>query len=229
MISILEKWRAGLQMANQPDEYEVKCLLTALGLRVPPGCRLAPGKILTAFDFPGPYVVKVCSPDIVHKTDLQGVYLGLGPEEMTLAISGLHKTFPGACTLIEQMVSFDGPEMIAGGIVDPGFGPAVMVGAGGILTEITQDATFRLAPLDRTEARRMLMELKISPVFEGYRGLGLDPDALAGLVATVSQLVDALGPSFDQLDLNPIVWAPDGWTILDAKLMLRVPKTNSEA
>jgi acyl-CoA synthetase (NDP forming) len=119
------------------------------------------------------------------------------------------------------MVASEGPEMIAGGLIDPGFGPAVMVGAGGILTEIAQDVAFRLVPLDNAEARRMLMELKIYPVFEGYRGLRLDPEPLAELIVTVGRLVDALGSHFDQLDLNPIVWSPTGWTILDAKLMLR--------
>jgi hypothetical protein len=78
-----------------------------------------------------------------------------------------------------------------------------------------------LAPLAEPEARRMLLELAIYPVFEGFRGLKLDPAALAQLMVVVSQLVDALGSRFDQLDLNPIVWGPAGWTILDAKLMLR--------
>lgn len=220
MKTILDKWRAGLRRADRPDEFEVKCLLAELGLRVPPGRRLAPGEICAAPGFAGPFVAKVCSPDVVHKTDLQGVHLNLGPEELPEALKNLKAAFPGACTLIEQMVTFDGPEMIAGGIVDPGFGPAVMVGAGGILTEIHQDVAFRLAPLDNFEAGRMLAELKIYPVFQGFRGLGLSPDDLAGLLVTVSRLVDALGPAFDQLDLNPIVWAREGWMILDAKLLL---------
>jgi hypothetical protein len=223
MKANLDRWRDGLKFADRPDEYEVKCLLAELGLRVPPAIRLAPGEIHASPNFPGPYVAKVCSPDIVHKTDLQGVHLNLSPEELTTALGDLNATFPGACSLIEQMAAFDGPEMIAGGLVDPGFGPAIMVGAGGILTEIHQDVAFRLAPLDDAEARRMLEELKIYPVFEGFRGLGLDPERLAGLLVTVSWLVDALGPIFDQLDLNPIVWTPDGWTILDAKLMLVPP------
>jgi len=221
MNAILDKWHAGLTEAGRPDEYEVKCLLAELGLRVPPGRRLPPGEISVTLGFAGPFVAKVCSPDIVHKTDLQGVYLNLGPEELPETLKNLNAIFPGACTLIEQMVTFDGPEMIAGGIVDPGFGPAIMVGAGGILTEIHQDVAFRLAPLDHAEAGRMLAELKIHPVFQGFRGLGLNPEDLAGLLVTVSRLVDALGPAFDQLDLNPIVWTTKGWMILDAKLMLR--------
>jgi acetyl-CoA synthetase (ADP-forming) len=221
MKTLLDRWRAGLTVADRPDEYEVKHLLAGLGLHVPPGMRLPPGNIEARPDFPGPYVAKVCSPYIEHKTDLQGVHLNLNGQRLSAALRILKNAFPEASILIEAMVTFDGPEMIAGGVMDPGFGPAVMVGAGGILTEIAPDVAFRLAPLAEPEARRMLLELAIYPVFEGFRGLKLDPAALAQLMVVVSQLVDALGSRFDQLDLNPIVWGPAGWTILDAKLMLR--------
>jgi len=219
MNTILQKWRSGLAEPDRPDEYEVKCLLADIGLRVPPGIRLAPGECQVPPGFPGPFVAKVCSPDVVHKTDLQGVYLNLGAAELAAALQELNSAFPGAGNLVEQMVPFDGPEMIVGSLVDPGFGPAIMVGAGGILTEIHQDVAFRLVPIGDAEACRMLAELKIYPVFRGYRGLRLDPASLAELLVIVSRLVDTLGSIFDQLDLNPIVWGPDGWTILDAKLV----------
>jgi hypothetical protein len=220
MNTLLDQWRAELTVPDRPDEYEVKRLLSRLGLNVPRGIRIGPASIDGVPEFSGPFVAKVCSPDIVHKTDLHGVHLNLGPEELAMALGALRDAFPETAILVEQMVSFDGPEMIAGGLMDPGFGPAVMVGAGGILTEIAHDVAFRLAPLDDAEARRMLEELKIWPVFEGYRGLQLDPAALARLIVTLSRLVDALGPRFDQLDLNPIVWSHTGWMILDAKLLL---------
>lgn len=221
MNVIVDQWCRGLTIADRPDEYEVKSLLARLGLQVPRGIRLAPGVTGMVPDFQGPYVAKVCSADIMHKTDLKGVHLNLGPDNLSAALGAIHTAFPEASILVEEMVTSEGPEMIAGGLIDPGFGPAVMVGAGGILTEIAQDVAFRLAPLDTAEARRMLLELKIYPVFEGFRGLRLDPESLAGLIVTVGRLVDTLGPRFDQLDLNPIVWSPAGWTILDAKLMLR--------
>lgn len=220
MQSIVAQWRSELTAADRPDEYEVKCLLAQLGLQVPRGLRLAPGATGRVPDFQGPYVAKVCSADILHKTDLNGVHLNIGPEKLATALQKLHSAFPEASILVEEMVASEGPEMIAGGLIDPGFGPAVMAGAGGILTEITQDVAFRLAPLDEAEAGRMLKELKIYPVFEGFRGLRLDPAPLARLLVTVSLLVDTLGPCFDQLDLNPIVWSRTGWTILDAKLVL---------
>jgi hypothetical protein len=218
--SLLKQWRSTLQITDRPDEYEVKTLLARLGLPVPRGVRLPADVGHVMPDFPGPFAAKVCTPEIIHKTDCTGVHLNLSPEKLEAAVSALSCAFPKAPILVEQMVAFEGPEMIAGGLVDPDFGPAVMVGAGGLLTEILQDAAFRLAPLDETEARRMLAELKIYPVFEGFRNLHLDTSAMARLLVVVSRLVVALGPSFDQLDLNPIVWANDKWTILDAKLML---------
>ena len=222
MNAILDRWQAELTVSDRPDEFEVKSLLTRLGLRVPRGIRLAPGTTRIEPDFPGPYVAKVCSADIMHKTDLKGVYLQLEPDTLAPALTALTRAFPEASILLEEMVTSEGPEMIAGGLVDPGFGSAVMVGAGGILTEISQDVTFRLAPLDEAEARRMLMELKVYPAFEGFRGLRLDPSSLAELMVTIGHLIDALGLRFDQLDLNPIVWNHTaGWTILDAKLILR--------
>jgi acetyl-CoA synthetase (ADP-forming) len=221
MKSVVEQWRAALQIADRPDEYEVKNLLARLGLQVPRRVRLPAGASDVVPDFPGPFAVKVCTPEIVHKTDCNGVRLNLAPEKLRAAVGALSRAFPEASILVEQMVAFEGPEMIAGGLVDPDFGPALMVGAGGLLTEIIQDAAFRLVPLDESEARRMLAELKIYPVFEGFRSLNLDASAMARLLVVVGRLVAALGPCFDQLDLNPIVWANDNWTILDAKLMLR--------
>lgn len=223
MKRLLKEWRSALHIAHRPDEYEVKNLLARLGLQVPHGVRLPPGTRKIVPDFSGPYVAKVCTPEILHKTERQGVFLNLDRGKLGAAIGDLSQAFPQAPILVEQMVAFEGPEMIAGGLMDPDFGPAVMVGTGGLLTEILQDAAFRLAPLGEAEARRMLAELKVYPVFEGFRGLHLDAAAMARLVVVVGRLVDALGSCFDQLDLNPIVWAAEGWTILDAKLILQRP------
>ncbi|MBL0716203.1 MAG: acetate--CoA ligase family protein [Desulfosarcina sp.] len=220
MKALLEMWCAQLTVADRPDEYEVKRLLASLGLKTPQGLRTASGPLDQPPPFEGPFAVKVCSPDILHKTDVRGVYLNLDRDALDGAVRKLAAAFPRVPLLIEQMVVPRGPEMIAGALMDASLGPAVMVGAGGILTEIAPDVAFRLAPLDEAEARRMLMEPKIYPVFEGFRGLRLDPAILARLIVTVSDMVEALGPRFDQLDLNPIVWSRSDWTILDAKMVL---------
>ncbi len=220
MKRVLAQWRSGLKTAGRPDEYEVKRLLASLGLAVPKGVRTLSGRFDQPPPFEGPYALKICSPDVLHKTDVQGVYLNVGQDDLERFQNRLAAGFPETPLLIEQMVVGKGPEMIAGGLLDPSLGPAVMVGAGGILTEIVPDVAFRLAPLDAGEAQRMLAELNIYPVFKGYRGLDLDAAALARLLTTVSRMAAAWGPAFDQLDLNPIVWTGKTWMILDAKLVL---------
>jgi hypothetical protein len=220
MKTLLAPWHAHLITANRPDEYEVKQLLAAMGLSVPEGLRTNSAILDRPPPFEGPYALKVCAPDIPHKTDRQGVLLNLDRQALAAAMRKLSAAFPETPLLIEQMVESRGPEMIAGGLRDASLGPAVMVGAGGILTEIAPDVAFRLAPLDENEAHRMLAELRLYPVFEGYRGLDLDAAGLARLLAVVSRMVAAWGRAFDQLDLNPIVWNGQDWVILDAKLVL---------
>ncbi len=221
MKAAIDQWRSRLTVTDRPDEFEVKLLLSTLGLVVPDGVRSKAGALDQPPPFEGPYALKVCSPDLLHKTDVQGLALNLERKDLASAVRNLAAAFPQAPLLIEQMVTSQGPEMIAGGVMDPALGPAVMVGAGGILTEIAPDVAFRLAPLDENEAHRMLAELRMAPVFAGYRGLELDAGALARLLVTVSRLLVALGHDFDQLDLNPIVWTGRDWVILDAKLVLK--------
>lgn len=219
MKAALAKWYSGLKTAGRPDEYEVKRLLASFGLAVPEGLR-TDGGMFEPPPFEGPYALKICSPDVPHKTDVQGVHLNLNMADLDGGLRQLAADFPEAPALIEQMIAFKGPEMIVGGLMDPSLGPAIMVGAGGILTEIVPDVAFRLAPLDEHEALRMLAELSVYPVFEGYRRLDLDANELARLLTTISRMVAAWGTAFDQLDLNPVVWTGQTWMILDAKLEL---------
>lgn len=95
-----------------------------------------------------------------------------------------------------------------------------MFGVGGILTELYKDVTFRLAPLDKEEACRMLKELTISEVLQGYRGSHMDLDSLAEIVSSVGDIVAELGDRFNQLDINPIVFDGERWVALDAVLLI---------
>ena len=119
------------------------------------------------------------------------------------------------------MRSIEGPEFIIGGIVDPVFGPAVMVGAGGVLTEIYEDAVFRLCPCTRAEALRMLNELRIAPVLNGYRGSRLDIEVLADAVSKISGLFGAFDGRLSQIDINPIVFSEGRWVALDCAVILK--------
>lgn len=212
-------WLKALATPNKPDEYEAKQLLSHLGIEIPAAVRLHPEDEI-AIDFDGPYVAKVCSADILHKTDQKGVLLGLDPDALPRAVEELRGRFEGAPILVEQMVASKGPEFIIGALVDPTFGPSVMVGAGGILTELYKDVAFRLLPCREDEAARMLDELTVSAVLRGFRGLDLDKAALAKTISAVGGLIDEVGEIFNQLDINPIVYSQGRWVALDAKLIL---------
>ncbi|GBC63010.1 acetyl-CoA synthetase [Desulfonema ishimotonii] len=221
MNTDLQKWIDGLMVPEKPDESEVKALLARFGIAAPKGIRILPG----ASDFPAetlspPCVAKVCAGEILHKTDLGGVMLNLDRESLPGAIRALQERFPGTPVLAEEQAAFEGPEFIVGALVDPGFGPAVMAGAGGVLTELYGDVSFRLAPCTRKEARAMLDELTLAPVFRGFRGSDLTPDGLADIIVKAGELALAFGPRFSQLDLNPVVWSDGRWMALDAKLIL---------
>jgi len=227
MTPTVRAWLDGLGVAGRPDELETKQLLAAHGLRVPRSLRVRPAEAQGTMSrppdpgFDPPYVLKVCSAGILHKTDQGGVRLGVDRASLPSVVRELQGRFSGSDVLVEEQVRFDGSEFIIGAFRDPSFGPALMVGAGGILTELYQDVVFRLVPCSSGEAMRMLRELKVFPVLEGFRGLSMDAHGLAESIARVGEIVQALGEGFEQLDVNPIVYGPLGWTALDAKLVTR--------
>jgi len=217
---MIKRWLASLKNSYKPDEWEVKNLLASEGIRIPEGLLCEPGEVKVPENFDFPVVVKVCDSAILHKTDAGGVVLNITKNNYHEAVVSMQRKFPGKRVLVEKMQNFSGLEFIIGGLVDPTFGPAVMVGAGGILTELYKDVTFRLVPLNRAEALRMLRELTISDVLEGYRGSTMDVDQLAGIIVSVGELITGLGENFSQLDINPLVYNDDGWTALDGMLVL---------
>jgi hypothetical protein len=224
-MSGAENWLKGLRVPGNPDEFECKGFLKSNGIRVPEGVLLESSRILSGLpDDPGlkfPLAAKVCDPAILHKTDRGGVSLRLTEDIWRDEVLSLAERFPGSNILLEEMVPYKGVEFIIGALVDPVFGPAVMFGAGGVLTELYSDVTFRLAPLSAREARRMVREPVISRLLEGYRGIEMGPEALAETIAAVGDLAVSLGPAFSQLDINPVVYDGINWVALDALVMLR--------
>jgi len=171
----------------------------------------------------GDVALKAVSAEVLHKTDLGGVRLHLrgaqavrdAAREMghSLAASG----HPPSGYLVQAMAE-PGPEMILGVVQDPHFGPLVACGAGGTAVELIRDVAVRLTPLSREDAEEMLRSLKTFPLLTGYRGR--PPADLAALVDTlvrVGALADDL-PQIVELDCNPIVAAPRGATIVDARI-----------
>jgi hypothetical protein len=226
MAAIVERWRSSLIIPDKPNEWESKLLLRSVGIAVPRGVFIEAGNsvstendvsVLSTSDY---CVVKVCSGEILHKTEKEGVLLDVPENRLPTAVSTLQQRFPSAGILIEEMVPYRAGEIIIGALYDPTFGPAVMVGAGGILTELYKDVAFRLAPCTAKEAHLMIEELTIYPTLRGYRGLPGDADCLAEIVAQVAELALQLIEEGCQLDINPIVWSRDRWVALDVKVVL---------
>ena len=158
-----------------------------------------------------PLAVKVVSEQVLHKSDVGGVIIDVKNEtELEKAIlkieSNIHKAVPKAKIdgyLIGEMVS--GIQMIVGLKRDVQFGPAIMLGLGGIYTEVFKDVVFRVAPVGAAEAQKMLSELKIYPIIKGARGQKpLDEAALIDLIVKLSELSLAL-PEIKEIDLNPVM------------------------
>jgi acetyltransferase len=171
-----------------------------------------------------PVALKISSPDIVHKTDVGGVRLGLATtQEVAEATAAMlvrvRAERPGAVVrgVVVQTMAPKGHELLLGAIRDPQFGCLVVVGFGGIYTEVLRDVVARLAPVDPWEARIMLDELRMAPVLRGVRGQ--PPVDLAGLARTVSRfarLATAL-PELVELEINPLVASPTGTVAVDAR------------
>lgn len=216
----INNWINGLNVPGKPDEWEVKELLTSFNINTSRGKLLKPEMKFNGTNLRQPLVVKVCDSKILHKSDIGGVKLNV-KDDIGTVISEMQQAFPGCNLLVEEMVPYSGLEFIIGALVDPDFGPALMVGAGGILTELYKDVTFRLAPISRNEAVRMLKELVVAEVLMGYRGSNMDIYSLADLIVSVGELIIELGSSFNQLDINPVVFSHGKWVALDGMVILK--------
>jgi len=168
-----------------------------------------------------PVALKVCSPKILHKTDVGGVVLNIGSkQDLRKEFSSMQKKFPGEGFLVEPM--YDGAvEVIIGLIEDASFGLTVMFGIGGIFTEIYKDVTFRVVPIKRHDAEEMLSEIKAAPLLEGFRKIKVDREGLIDLLERISQLGERYRSVIDQMDLNPVFVNADGVRVIDAKMILR--------
>ncbi|MEM4704813.1 MAG: acetate--CoA ligase family protein, partial [Candidatus Bathyarchaeia archaeon] len=174
-----------------------------------------------------PVVLKIVSPDIVHKSDVGGVMINLKDAgEVKKAykqiMSNVKKHKPNAHItgmLIQEMAP-PSTEVIIGSIKDPQFGPALMFGLGGVFVEVLKDVTFRVAPITEEEAREMLTEVKAYPLLKGYRNLPpADVDAIVKILLNTSKLVMEC-EEIKELDLNPIMVYEKGAKTVDARIIL---------
>ncbi len=207
--------RAGVPAA----ENEVKAALRELGIRVPKSIVLRADQKLEAVPLVYPLVVKICSAEILHKTEQKGVLLGIKDRaELEAAVADMRSRFASGDILIEEMAG-KGVEMIVGLIQDGTFGLSIMCGLGGVTAELYQDVTFRRLPITRQDADEMLRELKGHRMLEGFRGIQADREGFIELLLKVSQLGEQYRADILQMDLNPVIVQPDQAVAVDAKIL----------
>jgi acyl-CoA synthetase (NDP forming) len=174
-----------------------------------------------------PVVLKIVSPDVIHKFDVGGVALNLktlsevkDAYEKILKNVKKHKPNAKIIGVLVQEMAPQSTEVIVGAIKDPQFGPALMFGLGGIFVEVLKDVTFRIAPITESDAREMITEVKAYPILKGYRGQPpADIDAIVSILLSTSKLVMD-HQEIKELDLNPIMVYEKGAKTVDARIIL---------
>ena len=211
-------------------EHQAKRLFALHGAPVPAEfvARTAAEAVEIAQKIGSDVVLKIISPDILHKSDAGGVRIALRTEEeiqraFEEITANAHNFDPQADirgVLVSPMAE-DGVEIIIGTKFDDQFGPVIMYGLGGIMVEILKDVSFRVLPITSTDARKMIAETKSYPILKGARGKPpLDEKAIRKLLLLCSEIAEAY-PDIQEMDLNPVIVHETGLSIVDARVILK--------
>lgn len=219
--------------AREIGEAESKEILEAYGFATPKGsiATTADQAANIADQLGYPIVLKIWSPDILHKSDVGGVKVGLKSAQQVrdafdLMMYRIPKKMPDAHILgvLVQEMCASGKEVILGMHRDPHFGPLMMFGMGGVMVEVLKDVAFYLAPLTGDEAKQMLMNTKTYRILQGVRGQeGVDIEAIAEGLQRLSQLVTEF-PQIQEMDINPYVVGLPGTTPIAVDARISVEK-----
>jgi acyl-CoA synthetase (NDP forming) len=205
-------------------EHECKAVLESLGISTT-GAEVARSEeeaVRIAELIGYPVVLKIMSPEVVHKSDAGGVKLDLkGPDEVRRAYAEIVDAFRDreVVGVAVQKMASPGTEAIVGVARDPTFGPILMFGLGGIFVEILQDVSLRSIPITESDADDMIAGIKGHALLEGYRGRSADIPALKDLLMQISDLV-VKHPEIAEMDLNPVFLYPDGYRVVDARIII---------
>jgi acyl-CoA synthetase (NDP forming) len=214
-------------------DAESRAILTAYGFRVPRSeiAETPEQAALIAGNIGFPVVLKIASPDILHKTDIGGVKVDLKNSEevrdaFELMVYRAQRYLPDAriwgC-LVQEMAPSGGLEVLVGMNRDPQFGPLITFGLGGIYVEILRDVTFRVAPFSYSEAEEMLTQIRAHALLDGVRGQQpIDKPAIINSLLRISQLVQDF-PEIIELDINPLMvyHQSEGALALDMRLVIK--------
>jgi len=211
-------------------EIEAKQLLSSHGAAVPGDLLASSSKEAAnaAKAMGGPAVLKIVSPDILHKSDAGGVKVNLAGQKQVQSayrqIMKSAKAYNPAADIRGVLVSpmaQRGVEVIIGTKTDDQFGPVIMYGLGGVMVEILKDVSFRVLPISRRSARKMIEETKSAPILAGVRGEPpYDKKALVELLLLCSEVMESY-PEIEEMDLNPVVVHHEGLSIVDARIILK--------
>ncbi len=228
---IIAKVRA--ENSTSLTEVESKVIFEAYGLPVAT-TRLATSEdeaVKTAEAIGYPVVMKIMSPDILHKSDAGGVKVDIQDEASVreayttiLANAKAYKADAHILGIAIQEMAPWGTEVILGSIADPTFGPTVMFGLGGIFVEILKDVTFRVAPVSADQGMTMINAIKGAPILKGARGEEPgDLQALSEVLSRYSQMIHELGDEIQESDANPVIVYPEGKgvKVVDARIILK--------
>ena len=210
-------------------EESSKSILKSYGVKVPPFALAtsAEDAAKQAKKIGFPLVMKVVSPQILHKTDVGGVKVGINN------VADVKKTFNDMYgrlskkkgvnvkgILLEKMVP-KGVELIVGIQNDPQFGPMIMAGLGGVMTEVFKDVAFRMLPITTSDAKSMINELKGSKLLKGFRGSApVDLNMVAKMLVDIGKLGVDNADYINSIDFNPVIVYPKSHFVVDAKIIL---------
>jgi acyl-CoA synthetase (NDP forming) len=204
-------------------EPQAKQLFSMVGLDVPrfSWAKAEAEALRFAQEIGYPVVAKVVSPRIVHKSESNGVAVGLeGDAELVDAFRRFSKVEDFAGVLVEEMIS--GVELMVGAKIDYQFGPVILLGIGGTGVEIYKDITLRITPLRQRDVEFMVKGLKAGRLLKGYRGSEpINMGELTKLLLTFSGLVTDLEEFIESIDLNPVICSSTACVVADARIMLR--------
>ncbi len=217
-------WRKSLEKGGTLDEYTSSRLLADFGFPMNPA-RLEDSEsavVEAASDLGYPLAIKTAQPGILHKTDCDGIRLGIQNEVQLKAAYHELSVRLGSRVVVAPMVDTSGVEMVLGLVRDEQFGPLVMLGFGGINVETIRDVAYALPPFSRMEAGRLLGSLQLRPLLDGLRDRpAVDIDAFCVAAERFSIMADALGDVFEEIDINPVIVHPAGCIAVDALVVCR--------
>jgi len=210
-------------------EPEAKAICLEYGIPTPSFrvATSASNAAAVAADLGYPVVLKIVSPDVVHKSDVGGVVAGLSSSDAVESaylriVENVRARRPDARLIgvLVQRMAPESTEVIVGSVNDAQFGHTILFGLGGVFVEVLKDVAFRIAPIEERDARDMMREIKGYEVLTGYRGSPpADQDAIVSIILSASSLVTE-NPQIEQMDLNPMMVYERGAMVVDARMLL---------